>query len=235
MMDGQNLFFDSLSYIGHSWNIQNVLDSLVEKGVVREAIIVGIENAEAKRFSEYMPQKPVEALPRGAQDSLVAFVQHPIFSDKFSQFLIKELKPLIDENYRTLPDVSNTFIGGSSMGGLISMYAQCEYPDVFGGAMCLSTHWPISLDDTVPQMPRELLRYFSDNLPKDKVWYFDHGTVGLDQHYERYQVQVDSILLENGYVKNENFLSEKFEGHDHNERYWHSRLHIPLTFILKKN
>lgn len=234
IMDGQNLFFDSLAYIGHSWNIQNVLDSLVEKGITKEAIIVGIDNAEAKRFSEYMPQKPIEALSQGAQDSLIAFVKYPIVSDKFLAFLTKELKPLIDENYRTLPDVSNTFVGGSSMGGLISMYALCEYPAIFGGAMCLSTHWPIAMDDTSPQIPRELIRYFSNRVPKNKIWYFDYGTVGLDQYYEQYQVQIDSILVKNNYVENENFRSKKFIGHNHNEKYWHNRLHIPLIFMLEK-
>lgn len=234
MMDGQNLFFDSLAYIGYAWNIQNVLDSLVEKGITKEVIIVGVENAEAKRFSEYMPQKAVEALPQSGQDSLVAFVKYPIFSDKFLQFLTQELKPHIDKNYRTLSDVSNTFVGGSSMGGLISMYAQCEYPNVFGGAMCISTHWPVALDDTSPQIPRALVNYFYENLPQNKLWYFDYGTVGLDQYYERYQVQIDSILLKNEYVEKQTFLSKKFIGHNHNERYWRNRLHIPLTFMLKK-
>ena len=65
-----------------------------------------------------------------------------IQSDNYLKFLVKELKPFIDSSFSTLKDQQNTFIAGSSMGGLISMYAICEYPLVFGGAACLSTHWP---------------------------------------------------------------------------------------------
>jgi hypothetical protein len=120
------------------------------------------------------------------------------------------------------------------MGGLISMYAQCEYPAVFGGALCLSTHWPIFLDDPVPAVPAELVRYFAENLPEGKKWYFDHGTKGIDQYYEPYQQQIDSVLLAHAYLPEKTFLSRKFEGHDHNERDWNRRVHIPLEFAFGK-
>ena len=66
----------------------------------------------------------------------------PVQSDAYLKFLVTELKPFIDSTFSVATDRSNTFIAGSSMGGLISMYAVCEYPAVFGGAACLSTHWP---------------------------------------------------------------------------------------------
>lgn len=234
MMDLQNLFVDSLAYGGVAWNIDEVVDSLVKAGKMQEIIIVGVDHAGYDRFSEYAPQKPMEALPQEMRDSLLHFLQKPLYADQYLQFLVKELKPKIDEQYRTLTGVEHTFIGGSSMGGLISMYAQCEYPDVFGGALCLSTHWPIFLEDPVPVVPAEIVRYFSQNLPQGKKWYFDYGTKGIDQYYEPYQQQIDSVMLANGYVEGENFISRKFEGHDHNERDWNRRVYIPLEFVFGK-
>ncbi len=234
MMDRQNLFVDSLAYGGAAWNIHEVTDDLSQQSKLKEIIIVGVDHAGVNRFSEYMPQKPLEALPSDYRDSMLSFLQRPVFSDSFLLFLTKELKPLIDKEYRTLPDMANTFIGGSSMGGLISMYAQCEYPSIFGGALCLSTHWPIAMDDSSPAIPAQLIQYFASNLPKDKMWYFDHGTKGLDQYYEPYQQKIDSVLMASGYSMDESFLSKKFEGHDHNEKDWNERLNIPLEFVIGK-
>ncbi len=234
MMDRQNLFVDSMAYGGAAWNIDEVADSLVQEGNMQEVIIVGVDHAGYDRFAEYAPQKPMETLPQHMQDSLFNFLQKPLYADRYLEFLVKELKPLIDQQYRTLTEVDNTFIGGSSMGGLISMYAQCEYPDVFGGALCLSTHWPIFLEDPVPIVPAEIVRYFSENLPQGKKWYFDYGTKGIDQYYGPYQQQIDSVMVANGYVEGETFLSQKFEGHDHNERDWNKRVYIPLEFVFGK-
>lgn len=234
MMDAQNLFVDSLSYSGAAWNIHQVVDQLVEKKAIPEIIIVALEHASAKRFSEYMPQKPIAALPKTQQAALQNIIQHPIYSDDFLKFLVQDFKPFIDNNYRTKAEIQHTFIGGSSMGGLISMYAQCEYPKVFGGAMCLSTHWIVSFDDSNPEVSKELVQYFSNNLPEGKKWYFDFGTKGLDQFYEPWQNKIDSVLQQNNYVKSKNWLTKKYEGHGHNESSWNERLHVPLTFLLEE-
>ena len=231
MMDCQNLFIDSLSYSKHAWRVDQVLDSLVDLQEARPAIIVGINNAGAQRFPEYMPQAPVESLAQDIQDKLATGTGGTVFSDQFLLFLTKELKPQIDKTFRTLPERENTIIAGSSMGGLISMYAGCEYPEVFGTSLCLSTHWPISMDDTAPYIPEAILQHFTSKLPANHRWYFDHGTKGLDQYYEKYQLQVDSIAFAAGY-DSQNYYSQKFEGHDHNEASWYSRLAIPLTFAL---
>lgn len=233
MMDAQVLFGGVSPFGSHSsWNIHKVADSLVKTNTIHEFIIVGINNASEKRFAEYMPQKPLETLPKSIRDSLISLVKFEVYSDDFLKFLVEELKTHIDANFRTKSGAETTFIGGSSMGGLISMYALCEYPKVFGGAMCMSTHWSISLDDSTPVFSIAIINYFLHNLPASKKWYFDFGTVGIDQHYEKYQSQVDNILLEKGYSKNENWLTKKFKGHDHDEKYWNQRLYIPLTFLF---
>ncbi|MFK8006685.1 MAG: alpha/beta hydrolase [Saprospiraceae bacterium] len=234
MMDAQNLFVDSLAYGGFSWRLDRVVDSLVDKSILEEVIIVALENAGVNRFSEYMPRKPMIKIPQTIADSITQNFKRPVYSDNFLIFLTQHLKPIIDQDFRTKPDVKNTFIGGSSMGGLISMYAVCEYPEVFGGAMCLSTHWIVGFDDSISEAPKALVSYFSKNIPEGKKWYFDFGTKGLDQYYEPWQSQIDSILAKNNYIQNQNWITQKYEGHDHNERFWNARLDVPLKFILGK-
>lgn len=232
MMDAQNLFDDSKAYGGHSWRAHEVLDSLAKAGRVPETIIVGINHASEKRFSEYMPQKVAEGFSASLRDSLSDRISSPVYSDEFLAFLVNELKPRIDAEYRTQADSLHTFIAGSSMGGLISMYALCEYPEVFAGAMCLSTHWPVSLDNRTPEVEQHWVTYLSENLPSGKKWYFDYGTEGLDRFYETYQLRVDSILVEKGYQHRQNWWTFKYAGHDHNERFWNQRLQRPLQLIL---
>ena len=102
-----------------------------------------------------------------------------IISDRYLSFLVTELKPFIDANYRTLPGRADTSVMGSSMGGLISQYAMSRYPDVFGGAGCVSTHWPagdgIALDDFAAHLPD----------PATHKYWFDFGTATLDRATSR--------------------------------------------------
>lgn len=234
LMDGQVQFGGKSPHSNESWNSHLVVDSLVNLGVLKEVILVGVHHAEERRFEEYMPQKPLDRLPKSETDSIRNKVEYTVYSDNFLKFLVRELKPAMDKKYRTLSDVENTFIGGSSMGGLISMYATCDYPDVFGGAICMSTHWPISLEDTAPFIADQVVGYFERTLPKGKKWYFDLGTKGLDQYYEKYQITVDIIMKEQGYTRGVDWLTIKWHDHDHNEIFWNQRLSIPLLFMLKK-
>lgn len=103
------------------------------------------------------PTAPVWPMRFARTGSL--FFAVPVRSDRYLEFLVKELKPFIDRNFSTRPDRSNTFIAGSSMGGLISLYAICEYPETFGGAACLSTHWPVLYSTENNPLPDALRRY----------------------------------------------------------------------------
>jgi predicted alpha/beta superfamily hydrolase len=117
MHDGQNVFDEATSFAGE-WGVDEALDSLTEK--TKECIVVAVDNGGDKRMNEYNPY------------------DHKKFGkgegDKYVDFLVKTLKPFIDKKYRTLKDRPNTFIAGSSMGGLISLYAVLKYPKIFGGA-----------------------------------------------------------------------------------------------------
>lgn len=227
MHDGQNLFDPSLSYSKVDWGIDETMTRLIESNEVREAIVVGVWNTQ-KRRQEYMPQKALEMYEKNGGDSSAIRQYGPACSDNYLKFLVKELKPFIDSKYRTLTGKENTFVMGSSMGGMISAYAICEYPEVFGAAGCVSTHWPAGNGIMVDYMARSLPD------PKDHRIYFDYGTETLDSLYEPFQKRMDEVMKKAGYKDNKNWMTRKFQGEEHSERSWRKRVDIPLKFLLKK-
>jgi predicted alpha/beta superfamily hydrolase len=227
MHDGQNLFDPATSYGGVDWGVDETMTRLIEAGEIRPAIIVGIWNTPRRR-QEYMPQRAVRGrvdfnVP-GSDDSAA----EDISSDQYLEFMVEELKPFIDAGYRTLPGRSDTLVMGSSMGGLISQYAMSRYPDVYGGAGCISTHWPagdgIALEDFAAHLPD----------PDTHRYYFDYGTTTLDSGYEPYQRRADAILRQAGYVEGDNWITLRFEGAEHSEKSWRLRVHRPLVFLIGK-
>lgn len=221
--DGQNVFNASTSYAGISWEMDSTMTDLIEKEKIRPAIVVAIWNSP-DRFREFMPFEPREQLLAIKKN---LGTQEFLLSDEYLKFIVYELKPFIDSNYSTKQHPENTFIMGSSMGGLISLYAIMKYPEIFGGAACISTHWP-AVDGI-------FIGYLPGNLPDPATHkiYFDHGTINLDSLYQPFQEQVDDIMKTHGFVHSNNYMSLVFEGADHNEASWRSRLHHPLQFLLK--
>ena len=227
MHDGQNLFDPSLSFYSQTdWGVDEAMTKLIAEGRVREAIVVGVWNTPL-RLQEYMPRKPVTApaLPIGVE-GMGELPASGIVSDKYLAFLVGELKPFIDDTYRTKRGRDDTFVMGSSMGGLISLYAVAEYPRVFGGVGAVSTHWPIGKGIVIDWLATHLPDPHTHRL------YFDHGTATLDAQYAPYQQRMDAIVRAAGYVEGDNFTTRVFEGADHSERAWRQRVDVPLQFLL---
>jgi len=206
--------------------------------------VVGMFNGDSTRHIDYFPQKPFESLTTFQQDSIYkanrsngqsVFNNGKINSDNYLKFIVQEVKPLIDKKYSVYTDKAHTFVAGSSMGGLISMYAICEYPNVFGGAACLSTHWPGIFGIKGNPIPDAFFNYLKLNLPnpKDHKIYFDYGTATLDAMYETLQPQVDEIM-KSKYYTSTSWMTKKFEGDDHSEKAWKSRFAIPMEFLMGK-
>lgn len=245
MHDGQMLFDSSITWNHQEWGVDEVIGKLIKEQAIRKCIVVGVWSSGEGRHADYFPQKPFQTLPETYRDSLIqiakreggeALFSEDVKSDRYLRFLVSELKPYIDKNYSTKSDRENTFIAGSSMGGLISIYAICEYPEIFGGAACLSTHWIGIFSDKNNPIPEAFIHYLSNNLPDPGAHkiYFDYGTETLDAMYEPYQLQVDKVMENNGY-NSINWKTMKFIGEDHSENAWRKRLAIPLTFLLKEN
>lgn len=242
MHDGQMLFDEATTWNGQSWDVDETIDSLIQAEKIKASIVVGIYNSPSKRHQEFFPQKALSRLDYKAawtQDSLrlseVKTFSSEVIADDYLKFIVQELKPFIDKNYSTFEGTENTFIMGSSMGGLISMYAICEYPEVFGAAACMSTHWPELYTNNNNPYPPAIQQYLEQHAPpaENHKLYFDYGTHTLDSLYEIHQLKVDDILRSKSYTK-ANLLSLKFEGAAHTENDWSQRLQVPLQFLLGK-
>jgi len=223
--DGQNVFDPATSFIGVDWAIDETMTRLIAEKKVPEAIVVAVWNTP-KRLSEYMPQKAIERTTESGLDNLFKPVRQNPLGDAYLKYLVTELKPAIDARYRTLPDRAHTSIMGSSMGGLISLYAICEYPEIFGGAACLSSSWTVAGGVAA----RDLEKALPD--PRTHRIYFDYGAETKDRAYEPLQQQVDAQMKAAGYTEGVNWLTKSFPGQPHSERSWRKRVDIPLKFLL---
>lgn len=234
MHDGKNLFNPQDAFKGNEWEIDERLSRLIAEGKIQECIVVGIWNTP-DRVIEYAPTKPFNFLPQAKKDSIKAkYRLENARGDDYLKFIVQELKPYIDSAYSVCTKPGHTFIMGSSMGGLISLYALMEYPDVFGAAACISTHWTLGAKDSTDVTFARIMagymdtRLSSQNKPR---LYFDFGTAGLDKHYEINQKIIDSVMRAKGFTA-KNWQTLKFEGAGHNEIFWRERLEKPITFFL---
>lgn len=213
MHDGQNIIDPATSSQGIDWSADETADSLIRTSAVTPFIIVGINNTR-HRFEEY------SKTPLG---------------EKYMDFVIKTVKPLIDKTYRTLPGRNSTATIGSSMGGLISFMLVWEHPDVFSMAGCFSPALTIpetdmtgSEKDYVPYVSR----YKGKN--KDLKIYIDNGTQGVDQLLQKGVENMTHALKSKGYKEGKNLIVYYDKGADHNEAAWAKRLWRPLEFFFGK-
>jgi enterochelin esterase-like enzyme len=240
MQDGQALFDARTTWNGQSWSADLAVSKLVKEGRIPETIIVGVWNAGPWRYAEYYPQKVLARVPKALrQEYIESGMQGKPLADAYLRFLVEELKPAIDRRYATRPGPESTFVMGSSMGGLISLYAICEYPKVFGGAAGLSTHWvglPTAWGlERVRQasLPLAMLNYLSERLPDPATHkiYIDRGDDALDILYAPSQRLAEEVLRDRGYTT-ARASSRVFEGLGHRETDWAARLVQPLEFLL---
>ncbi|WP_204344022.1 alpha/beta hydrolase [Psychroserpens algicola] len=240
MHDGQMLFDASTTWNKQEWKVDEWASKLMSENKTKNFIVVAIHNIADIRWQDLFPQKAFESFDKQVIDELYvktinADKSIALSGDKYLKFIVEELKPVIDKSFSTLTDSENTFVIGSSMGGLMSMYAISEYPEVFGGAACISTHWVGATPADFNPLPNAIFEYMEEHLPspENHKLYFDYGDKTLDAHYPQYAPRVDSILKQKGYT-DANSVNLFFEGEDHSENSWNKRLDKPLTFLLKK-
>jgi enterochelin esterase-like enzyme len=242
MHDGKALFDSTIMWNKQEWQVDETMGRLLAERKLQQTIVVGIWNGEARRHAEYFPQQPFYSLPQKVRDSLYQlkrFGEIPLFgdtvqSDSYLRFLVEELKPYVDSTFSTQSDRKHTFVAGSSMGGLISFYAMCEYPSVFGGAACFSTHWPGVFAVENNPVPEAFLKYLQKKLPDPRSHrlYFDFGDQTLDSLYAPFQAQVDVIVQAKKY-KSKQWQTVFYPGEDHSERAWSKRFGTAMQFLLR--
>lgn len=237
MHDGQNLFDASSTWNHQAWEIDSVAAKLIDDGKIFAPIVVGIHSVDTTRLGDLMPEKPLKYL---TCDTVSEFIiekmcRGRLRADEYLAFIVNTLKPYIDSNYSTNPTMEATSIMGSSMGGLISIYGMAEYPETFGAAACLSTHWSGTIDSNA-DFPNAMIRYLGENLPRDNrhYLYMDNGDCPIDSRYTPHFNRINKIAAEEWGIIDGRLLTRYFPGASHCERDWSQRVEIPLIFLLNR-
>lgn len=208
--DGQNIF-DQATSVGQEWRVDETALGLISSGQIAPLLIVGIYNTGEHRIDEYTPT------PDSGK-------QHGGKADQYGRMLIEEIKPFIDREYRTLPDAPNTGLGGSSLGGLLTMHLGIRHSGVFGrlAALSPSVWW----DDRV--ILREV-NELQGKLPL-KIW-LDAGTQEGEEVIADARALRDA-LVGKGWVVGQDLTYIEAEGAQHNEESWASRVDSVLKFLF---
>jgi len=210
MHDGQNLFDPTRSFIpGQHWRLSEAADSMIGERKARPMIIVGIDNTGASRGDEYTPTRDVKLNAGGR-------------ADDYARMLLEELKPLIDESYRTLPDRAGTAVGGSSLGGLLSMHLVLAHPASFSAAAVMSPS--VWWDD---RAILEELDRFSGR--RARIWLDSGGREGFNALKDTRALR--DKLKAKGWGEGELKYHEDRRA-DHSERAWAARAPMMLEFLF---
>lgn len=237
MHDGQNLYDAATTWNRQSWEIDSVVSSLASRREIDVPIIVGVHSVADKRVGELMPQKAFKAHPELLDSMSAYFGGLEVCGDAYADFVVNTLRPEIDRRYRTLSDPDHTLVMGSSMGGLMSVYMLCEYPEVFGGAGCLSTHWIGRVEDAAKgdyRFAQAIYDYLEARLPRDRSHrlYFDRGTETIDAYYGYCDDRVIALVQALGFTRPDRLETYVDQGAAHEENAWRKRVSRPLRFLL---
>ena len=211
LQDGQNLFDGRTSYIaGKTWRANTTADRLTEAGEIEPVILVGVANTGLRRMAEYTPTRDFKM---GGGEGR-----------NYGRLLIEELKPLIDSTYRTLVNARNTAVGGSSLGGLISLYLGFAHPEVFGkiAVMSPSLWWDHrSILNAITEQERR---------PDLRIW-LDMGTAEGTRHV-RDADMLEGLLVRRGWRAGLDLAYVKIAGAVHDENAWSDRFGDVLRFLF---
>ncbi len=207
MHDGQNLF-DRATSFGEEWEVDQTLEAAADEGL--EAIVVGIPNMGPGRLDEYgpWPEPKHDAGGKG---------------DAYLDFIVDTLKPVVDRDFRTLPERESTGIAGSSMGGLISLYAFFARQETFGFAGVMSPALWFG--------ERRIFEFLEQAPFVDGRIYLDVGTQEGKEAVEDVR-RLRDLLVEKGYERWKSFLYFVEMGGGHNESAWARRMRRELHFLL---
>lgn len=220
MHDGQNLFDEATSFAGE-WRVDEALEALADEG--QEAIVVGVPNTGADRLHEYSPFK--DARLGGGRAA------------EYVRFIVETVKPLVDEAFRTSGEREATMTIGSSMGGMISLYAFFERPDIFGAVGAVSPSVGFAHGALIDYLERARFvggRVYLDvgtneGRPRDRDPLELRGQPGA---YVRMVREARDVLIRKGYEEGREFLYVEEEGALHNEAAWAGRFPRLLRFLL---
>lgn len=208
--DGQNVF-DRATSVGEEWRVDETAQELIESGKIQPLIVVGIWNTGVHRIDEYAPT-PREDKGGGGH------------ADDYGKMLVQELKPFIDRTYRTLPGAGNTAMGGSSLGGLLTMHLGLRFPTVFSRIAVLSPS--VWWDDRVILREVEAI---PAKLPL-KIWLDAGDREGEDVIADARALK--DALVAKGWTEGQDLAYLEAEGGEHNEASWAARVGAVLMYLF---
>lgn len=211
--DGQNLFDPATAFLGNAWGLSEIADELIQSGQIEPLIIVGIYNSGRRRLSEYTPVRDRMGRGGGAR--------------QYGRFIVETLKPFIDSQYRTLPDCTSTALGGSSLGGLATLYLGLKFPDIF-------CKW-IVMSPSVWWADHAILRQIraSRLIPNQRIWLDVGTTEGQNPHaVVDDAIQLRDALVKKGWQLGKDLVFVCDEGAAHNEQAWGRRMRDALRFLF---
>lgn len=216
--DGQNLFDPKTSYLpGRTWRAHETADRLARAGEMEPAILVGIANTGVRRMAEYTP----------THDSRLGGGE----GGQYSRLLTNELKPLVDATYRTRSGPLDTAVGGSSLGGLISLYLALQQPSVFGNAAVLSPSLWWDRRSVLALVERVATQWQAERkTARPKLW-LDIGSAE-GEHHLRDTGMLHRLLLRKGWRDNIDVEYFVAEGAIHMEDAWAERFDRILRFLF---
>ena len=236
LQDGQNLFDQSTSFKLIEWQVDETAQRLVQSNRIQPPIIVGVYNTEW-RNAEYTPPGMNTNDPKSNPQPK---------GDAYGRFLVEELKPFVDQRYRTRPDRAHTGVGGSAMGGLIAAHVAKAHKDTFG-FVALCSPWLRAPDGNARLMPG----YAEGGWIKGTRWYLDVGTAGGGAGYPPFSAHgqaADPQAVQNaladtrelvaafdsaGLAKGADYFFEEVQGGTFDEPGWQKRVEPMLTFLFK--
>ncbi len=209
--DGQNLFDGRTSYVvNRTWRAHATADWLTAQGRIEPVILVGVNNAGLHRMAEYTPTRDFRL---GGGDG-----------EQYGKLLTRELKPYLDAEFRTLPECVNTALGGSSLGGLISLALGLNYPETFGRLAVLSP--------SVWWDHRSILMLVNEARPRPelRIW-LDMGTSEGLRHLRDCDL-LHHRLRQRGWRDGRDLRYLRVPGGLHNEDAWAARFGKVLEFLF---
>lgn len=236
LMDGQNVFDTCRSFgvLKTGWKVDSTLLALMEAGRFPPCVLVAVPSG-TERVLEYAPTQAQALLPDSLKRQWEQEFGGKPQGDAFVDYLIGVVKPAVEAlcPLSNLPD--STWIGGSSRGAIISLYAHCLHPEVFGGALCLSTHWPLSRKLFYIEFNMGMEAFLSQRLSMAQRHrlYFDHGTEELDARYPPFQERINAIIKAK--LPSKAWVCKPYPGTGHHERFWKQRLGKAIQDFIKLN
>jgi len=218
MHDGQNVFDAATSFAGVEWGVDETAERLIRAKLIEQLIIVAVANMGEDRVHEYAPTPGViEAKGKRKKRSRG-------LARLYGEFLIEELKPSIDRRYRTKPEAENTGLGGSSLGGLVTLAMGILFPSAFTRLIVMSPS--VWWDDFAIYRLVDSI----EHKPPLKIW-LDTGTA--EPGWENGRLLRDR-LIEKGWRVDADLKYLEVEGGEHSEAAWAQRVEPALRFLFAR-